>query len=336
MPTKTFAYAAISLLLASGALAQNRMPREAPPKNGTKATLVRVANLYVQADEASDRVAEVTPGREMIVAERSGHWVRVFANTDAPDSRQADVPVFGDEAQQVIPISGWMLDKGVVAADTPKGDQILFGEASSAEQAADEPHAAPRAAQDARLLFRRLFEIFPQSPWAGQAMWRSADIRWQLQKVDAMTLPSAHEKESYLRQQMDEEEMKKIEKYFPHTKWADLAAYDQIDNKLCGDWQGSEKCPEKEAEVYLKYADEHPDSPKAAEALYQAAWRHAAAGDMWTADGNGKRADEDRGHAHAIVQHLQEKYSQSEYTARGASLIYKVEQGIPIYGSDRE
>lgn len=323
-------------LIAVSSSAQNRAPRLEMPKNGTRATVVRVANLYVQADENSDRVAQITPGREMVVAERSSQWVRVFANTDAPDTRQADVPVFGNDAQAAVPISGWMLDKGIIRADTPKGDQILFGEAISAEQAAAEPHAPQRAAMDARLLYRRLAEMFPQSPWAGQAMWRAADIKWQLQREDASTLPSAHEKEAYLRQQMDEDEMKKIEKYFPHTKWSDLAAYDKIDNKLCGDWQGSEKCPEKETDFYLKYVDEHPDSPKAPEALYKAAWRQAAAGDMWAADGNGKKADEDRGHAHAIVQRLQEKYSQSEYAARGAGLIYKVEQGIPIYGSDRD
>jgi hypothetical protein len=135
---------------------------------------------------------------------------------------------------------------------------------------------------------------------------------------------------------MDEEEMKKVGKYFPHTKWADLAAFTLIDNKLCGDWQGSEKCPEQEAGYYLKYVDEHPDSVATPEALYKAAWREAAAGDMWTADGNQKRADEDRGYVKGIVQRLMDKHAESEYTLRGASLIYKVQQGIPIYGSDRE
>jgi hypothetical protein len=178
--------------------------------------------------------------------------------------------------------------------------------------------------------------MFPQSLLLQESMWRAADIRWQLQKADASTLPSAHEKENYLREQMDEDEMKKILKYFPHTKWADLAAYDLIDNKLCGDWQGSEKCPEKEADIYVKYVEEHPDSIRAPEALYKAAWRLASAGDMWSADGNGGRADEDRKHAADLVTRLQSKYSQSQYAARGATLIYKVQQGIPIYGSNRE
>jgi hypothetical protein len=314
---------------------QKRMPQEQVPKNGPKATLMRVANLYAQSDTSSDRVAQITPGREMVIVERTGDWLRVFANIDAPESRNADRPVM-EQDQQVIPLSGWMLNRGVIDVNTPHGDQILFGEAVSAENAATEPHPPPRAALDARLLYRRVVEMFPQSPLAPEAMWRAADVRWQLQHADAATLPSAHEKENYLREQMEEDEMRKIEKYFPHTKWADFAAYDMIDNKLCGDWQGSEKCPEKETDTYLKYVDEHPDSPRAAEALYNAAWRMAAAGDMWAADGNDGRAKEDRSHAVDIAGHLQSKFPQSTYASRAADLVYKIQQGIAVYGSDRD
>jgi hypothetical protein len=327
----------VVLLLAAAltSSAQKRMPQEQIPKNGPRATLVRLANLYVQPDESSDRTAQITPGREMVIVERSGHWLRVFANIDAPESRQSDQPML-EQDQQVTPVSGWILDKGVIDSTTPHGDQILFGEAVSSENAATEPHPPPLAALEARLLYRRVVEMFPQSPLTPEAMWRAADVRWQLQRADAATLPSAHEKENYLREQMDEDEMRKIEKYFPHTKWADFAAYDMIENKLCGDWQGSEKCPEKEADIYLKYVDEHPDSPRAPEALYSAAWRLASAGDMWAADGNDGRAHEDRSHAEDVANRLQSKYGQSVYAARAASLIYKVQQGIPIYGSDRQ
>jgi hypothetical protein len=334
MGNKVFSFFLV-LLVTTYAFSQKKMPQESPPKNGTKATLVRVANLYVQPDESADRVAIIAPGREMVIAERSGHWLRVFANIDAPESRKADEPVM-EQDQQVIPISGWMLDKGIVDTNTPHGDSILFGEAISAEDAASEAHPPPGAALETRLLYRRVVEMFPQSPLTPEAMWRAADVRWQLQKADASTLPSAHEKENYLREQMDEDEMKKIEKYFPHTRWADFAAYDRIDNKLCGDWQGSEKCPEKEADIYLKYVNDHPDSPRAAEALYKAAWRMAAAGDMWTADNDGHKAQEARTRATDIANQLQSKYAQSEYAARAASLIYKVQQGIAIYGSDRQ
>jgi hypothetical protein len=330
----------ISLLtfLVAGALvarAQGRMPQIQIPKNGPRATLVREANLYVQADESSDRVSIITPGREMVIVERSGKWLRVFANIDAPESRQSDMPEL-EQGQEVVPLSGWMVDKGVIDVNTPHGDQILFGEAVSEENAASQNHPPPGAAMAARLLYKRVVEMFPKSPLTPEAMWRAADIRWQLQKADAATLPSAHEKENYLREQMDENEMHDIEKYFPHTKWAYFAAFDLIDNKLCGDWQGSEKCPEKEAEYYVKYADDYPDSPRSAEALYDAAWRLAAAGDMFTADGNGDRAKEDRGHATDLAGRLEQKYPDSVYAARAADLVYKVQSGIPVYGSDRE
>ena len=325
-------FLAVSALAAQG---QVRMPQEQVPKNGPRATLVREANLYVQADESSDRVSVITPGREMVIVERSGKWLRVFANVDAPESRQSDMPEL-EQDQEVVPLSGWMVDKGVIDVNTAHGDQILFGEAVSEEDAASQNHPPPGAAQAARLLYKRVVEMFPKSPLTPDAMWRAADIRWQLQKVDAATLPSAHEKENYLREQMDENEMHNVEKYFPHTKWADYAAFDLIDNKLCGDWQGSEKCPEKEAEYYVKYADDYGDSPRAPEALYKAAWRLAAAGDMWTADGNGDHAKEDRGHATDLAGRLEQKYPDSEYAARAADLVYKMQAGIPVYGSDRE
>ena len=109
-----------------------------------------------------------------------------------------------------------------------------------------------------------------------------------------------------------------------------------LDNKICGDWQGSEKCPEKESELYLKYADDHPDSPKAAEAIYKAAWRQASAADMYAADNEDKKSDEARGRAKELAARLQAKYPQSDYAPRAAGLVYKLEQGIPVYGVDRE
>lgn len=327
----------LTVLLASGpaAIAQSRMPRLQVPKNGPRATLVREANLYIQPDTSASRVSVIEPGREMVIVERSGNWLRVFANIDAPESRQSDEPEL-DQDQPVNPLSGWMLNKGVIDQNTAHGDEVLFGEALAKEDAASQSHPPPRAAEEARLLYRRVVEMFPQSPLTPDAMWRAADIRWQLQKVDASTLPSAHEKDAYLRQQMDENEMKDIEKYFPRTKWADFAAFELIDNKLCGDWQGSEKCPEKEAGYYVKYVDDHPESPRNAEALYKAAWRLAAAGDMWDADGNDGHAKDDRQHAAELAQRLESKYPQSEFADRAADLVYKMDSGIPVYGSERQ
>src|ERR1700761_1340315 len=199
----------------------NAAPKPPAPSNGPKATVIRDTNLYVSPDTSSSRLAEIAPGREMVIVEKNGPWLRVFANTDEEISRSQDAPVFGHEAA-AVPVSGWMPGAGVVSAETPKGDLILFGAAASQEKDAMLPRAPQSVAQAARLLYQRMSDFFPQSPLAGEAAWRSADIRWQLQKVDISSLPSAHEKDAYLRDQIDDEEFRKLKKTYPHSRWADL------------------------------------------------------------------------------------------------------------------
>jgi outer membrane protein assembly factor BamD (BamD/ComL family) len=135
---------------------------------------------------------------------------------------------------------------------------------------------------------------------------------------------------------MDEDELKKVIKLYPNTRQANLAAFDLIDNKLCGDWQGSPKCPEKESEVYEKYASEFPDGPRTAQALYQAVYRHAVLADMYHADGSDKKSDEARGRAKELLDRLRAKFPQSDYTFRAGALVYKLDQGVPVYGIDME
>ena len=221
--------------------------------------LVRVGNLYLSPDPSSAKLADVERGREVVILETSREWLHVTANVTEERT-----------------VTGWMLDKGVVRTSTPDGDKILFGEAVDSEDQASQRNGRRYAAQDALRLYGEVAELFPRSPLAGEAMYRSADIRWQIEKTDVMSLPSAKQQESYLRKGMNEDYFKKVTKKFPNTKWAYLAAFHFIDNKLCGDWQGQSKCPAKEAEIYEKYAAEYPQSPAAAEALFQAAYRWSA------------------------------------------------------------
>jgi hypothetical protein len=308
-------------------------PKPQPPSNGPKATVIRDTNLYVGPDTSSARLAEISPGREMVIVEKNGPWVRVFANTDEETSRAQDAPVFGHDAA-AVPISGWMSAAGVISAETPKGDVILFGAAATQEIDAMLPHAPQGFAQAARLLYQRMGDLFPQSQLTPEAAWRSADIRWQLQKADIMSLPSAHEKDAYMRESIDDEELHKLKKTYPRTKWADLADWDMLDNKVCGDWQGSTKCPEKEAEMYEKYAQEHPDSPRAPEALYNAVYRQGALHDIYGANGDDKKAGAAKARAVTLADTIAGKYPQSDYAARAASLVYQLQESIPIYGTD--
>ncbi len=328
----------LSLALLCAALpgmADKKPKEQIKPMAGPRATPLRVTWLYISPDPTSQKVDRVQIGREMVVAETSGPWLRVYANTDVQEARQKDAPIFGHD-EITPPISGWMQAKGVVIESTPNGDQVLMGEAANQESLASDPRGPVNAAQSARLLYRRLVEMFPNSPLVAEASWRAADILWQLQKADASTRPSAREREAYLRDQMDEEELKKVLRLYPHSRQADLAGYELIENKLCGDWQGQTKCPEKEAEYYEKYAAEFPDGPRTAQALYQAVYRQAALSDMFAADGSDKKSDEAHNRARELAAKLKDKFPQSDYAWRAAALVYKLDQGVPVYGTDRE
>ena len=171
---------------------------------------------------------------------------------------------------------------------------------------------------------------------APEAAWRSADIRWQLDKLDISTLPSAKEQEAYLRPQLYEGELKKVMKMYPGTKFAALAAYDLLDNKLCGDWQGLPKCPEMETGLYQKYAQQYPDGPKSAEALYNAVYRQGVVVTMYNVQEDRKRAQVAAQRTQALAQELKEKYPKTDFAARADSVAFRVSQGIPIYGNDRD
>jgi hypothetical protein len=328
---------ALALACTPSAIHAQKKPQvQEKPMAGPRATVLRVTNLYISPDTGSQKVDKVQIGREMVVAEKSGPWVRVYANTDIQEQMdQKDTPwVGGDE--NTPPISGWMEAKGVVEESTPDGDQVLMGAAANEESAASDPRGPANAAQSARLLYRRVTEMFPNSPLAPEAAWRAADIQWQLERHDLSSLPSAHEKNAYEREQMDEDGLRKVIKNYPRSRWAAFAAFDLIDNKLCGDWQGSPQCPEKESEIYIKYADEYPDGPRTAQALYQAVYRQAVLVDMYSADGNDKKSSDARNEARSVAAQLKAHFADSDYTRRAAALVYKLDEGVPVYGIERE
>jgi len=327
----------LSLLAADPGLASDK-PKDKPqekPMAGPRATILRETPLYVEPDTTSQKVDRVQEGRELVIAETSGPWIRVFGNTDVEEVNEKDAPIYGREAAPP-PVSGWIQARGVVRDSTPDGDKVLMGEAATMEILAEDARGPRNAGRTARLLYRRIVEFYPNSPLAPEAAWRAADIRWQFEKADAARLPSSKEREAYLREQLDESELRKVIKLYPHSKQADNAAFEMIDNKLCGDWQGQEKCPEKESGYFEKFAEEHPDGPKTAQALYQAAYRQAVLGDMYGADGNDKKSDEARNRLKQLAGELEKKFPGSDYTVRATVLVYKGDQGIAVYGSDRD
>jgi hypothetical protein len=326
-------------LIAPALHAQNRRPKDdrSAKTLAARATVLHTANLYVSADPDSPPITTVTPGHEIIISARNEPWLNVFVDTDTPDAEDDDSkPEFEDPKTQTQPSSGWIRDKGVVGPGTPQGDAILYGAAAELEFAASQPHPPADAAASAHLLYARVADYFPNSPLAPEAFFRAADIRWQLEKVDISTLPSAHEMDAFLRPQLYEGALKRVMKFYPDSPVAARAAFDLIDNKLCGDWQGLPKCPELETQLYLKYADQYRTGPKSAEALYDAAYRQGVLVTMYALDENNKLSAQASKNCASIAAQLQAHYPTSDYTARAASIAFRVAQGIPIYGNDRD
>lgn len=297
-------------------------------------TIIREAVVYLSPDSSSTKLAQAERGREIVLLDRSRNWVHVEAMlgyANIPD------PAFmEDEDAERKTVTGWILDAGIVWPSTPNGDRILFGAAVDSEDEASRRHGRRGAAQDALRLYYRVYDIFPTSPLAGESLYRAADIKWQVDKADMQSRPSAHEKESFYRQGINEDQMKLVMKKFPGTKWSDLAAFHLIDNKLCGDWQASSKCPDKEADIYEKYAKERPQSPSAPEALYDAASRRAALIEIYKTEDQAKKSEQSKSQALALTQQLVSQYAQSEWASRGQMLMYMVQQGVPTYGSGLE
>jgi hypothetical protein len=286
--------------------------------------MVRSAQIFLHPASDSPKVGQIDRGREVAILEDPGKgWIHVLATVS--QNRYT-----GEERD----ISGWMVDKGVVRKDTPNGDRIVFGEAASSEAEASRRGGRKGADTDALRLYYRCSEYFPQSPLAGEALYRAADIRWQLDKYDVNSRPSARQRDPGLRGYgIDEEFMKEVRKKFPHSKWSDLAEFHLIENKLCGDWQSESKCPEKEAEMYEKYAEEHPQSPAVAEALYDAAWRRAALISIYPNEGKSGKVAEAKSRAEALCQRIATSFAQTDWAARAQALLFMVQQGVPTFGN---
>ena len=292
-----------------------------------RGTIIRKAVLYVAPDVSSAKLATADRGREAVVLERTPGWVHVIATLmDAAYNPDPDAPGTRN-------VTGWMLDKGYITELTAKGDQILFGEAAECENEASRSHGRRGAASDARRLYYRVFDLFPKSPLAGEALFRAADVQWQLDKEDMQSRPSYKAMSPQDRQPINEDAMRLVHKKFPGTKWADMAAFEMLENKMCGDWAGASKCPEKEAEVYEKYGNEHPASPNAAEAYCNAAYRWAAIMAIYSGEGQSKKIPDAQKRAVAAAQKALATNSSPEWNSKAERLIYMAEKNIPMYGT---
>ena len=283
---------------------------------------IREGEIYISPDTSSQKLTTFTRGREVAILEKSGKYIHVLATVDV-----------NPDLESSRDISGWVLARNIVTQSTPDGDKLLFGEAVDSEAEASRRHGRKGAAGDARRLYYRIYDLWPQSPLAGEALYRAADIQWQIDKADASTRPSAKADDPNLRAQINEEFMRLVMKKFPHTKWSDMAAFHLIDNKICGDWIGQSKCPLKEAEIYEKYAQEYPNSPNAPEALYDAAYRYAALVDIYRTEEKPEKSADAAKRAIAVAQRVTSS-DNKDWSTRALRLIYMVQNSIPVFGNN--
>jgi hypothetical protein len=278
-----------------------------------RATLIREDFLYASAGANVQKLSQVGRGSDLTILERSNAdgqpWVKISMAAD-------------QQAQVSKEVTGWLPAKALITASTANGDQIVFGQAVDSEHQAEERGGRKGAAEDALRLYSRVPEIFPGSPLAAEAMWRAADIRWQLAKADFRSGKPPEEK--YLQEVIAK---------FPQSKQAELAAFDLLEAKMCPEWRGQAECPLKESALYEQYAHEHPQSPKAPEALYDAAWRQAALVDIYRINNDASKSEAARKKATALAQEIQSLALKDDWKPRALDLVYKLDKKIPVFSA---
>ena len=299
------------LLLMSVAAALGASAYAAEPE---RATLIRETPLYASAGANAQKLSQVGRGSGLTILERGNAdgqpWLKVSMAAD-------------QEAEISREVTGWLPAKAVVTGATANGDQVIFGQAVDSERQAEQRGGRKGAAEDALRLYSRVAELFPGSPLAAEAMWRAADIRWQLAK-NALLRSGKPLEEKYLQAVIAK---------FPQSKQAELAAYDLLESKLCQEWRGETECPEKESALYEQYAREHPQSAKAAEALYNAAWRQAALADIYRINNDRNKSDAARRKGILLAQQVQNQQQDPDWKMRATDLIYKLEKKISVYSA---
>jgi hypothetical protein len=306
---KCFRFARATHVLAAGILAAGWAASPAMAAEREHAALIRESNLYSSPNTNAEKLLPLERGRDLIVVDRSSSssqpWLKVLVAPAPPNDKQKEM-------------TGWVPATVAVTASTMNADLIIYGEAVNSEHEAVQRHGRRSAAEDALRLYQRVAEFFPTSSLGGEATWRYADIRWQLDRAKS-------------KGPADEQLLQAVVKRFPGTKWADLAAFDLLDNKMCPSWNGLADCPLKESLAYEQYAREHPQSPKFAEALYNAAWRQAVIAAIFR--NNSQKATSTAAHDRALAL-AQEVTSQlhPDWKTRAATLIYKLQENIPVYG----
>ena len=212
-----------------------------------------------------------------------------------------------------------------------------MGEAANQEALASDPRGPANAAQSARLLYRRVVEMFPNSPLVPEAAWRAADILWQIEKADASTRPSAQEKRS-LPARPDgrgraEEGHQALSPHPPGRSGRLRPHRQQALRRLAGRPSARRR--------NRKFTKSTPPSIPTARAPRRLFTRPSTARPCsrtcMPPTAATRRADEAHNHAQELAAQAQRSsFPQSDYAWRAGALVYKLDEGVPVYGIDRE
>lgn len=307
-PRACAAAAALGLLLAVAPLAA-RAQSQAPqptPLHPVKAVAVHQEKLHIGPDAMSATVGTVQPGQEVAILQLAHGYAQVFAGR-----------------------TGWTLNRGIVLLTDPQAAEILYGAAADLQQQAEQYSGQETAAKNAARLYYQVYEEFPQSYRAGEALYRAAQIQWQLDMAD---LPATGNNADY--QLPSTKLLHEVVSKFPKTQWAARAEYLRVREQMsCSDWEGQPKCLGKEIGRLRKYWKKYPDGPLAAEAAYGILYREAAGVNIYSHPGPhqdlGKAKDYERKAFNAIAD-LQRRWPRSDWAARAALVGYDLREHIPV------
>jgi len=114
----------------------------------------------------------------------SRDWVQVEAILRAPSTEEGATE---DEAEARRSPAGSEPLRGAEHDAGWRQDYLRRG--GRLEDQASRRRGRRDAAQDALRLYYRIYDLMPASPLAAEALYRAADIRWQIERSDVMTRP---------------------------------------------------------------------------------------------------------------------------------------------------
>jgi outer membrane protein assembly factor BamD (BamD/ComL family) len=298
---------AAAVLLAAATLAPARPAAQAVALR--KAIVLTAAPIYISPDTTSTKVGEVRPGMMLGIQSQARDYLQVFVGQ--------------------LGVSGWMRQRGYVDMDNAQAPEVLFGAAAEREALAESQSNEDQAANDAAQLFASIYEYYPRSAWAAEALYRGAAIVWELKLSE-----EPHHSDPSNRQFPSTGGLRRVISKYPKTQWAERAAYHLIVTHFtCGSWFEKPNCIGKEINQYDNYVKKYPRSPRAAEAAFDAIYRAGIAWTIYrqnTKVGNQEKADQYKAEVAQRTAAIEAAYPQTDWAARAALEAFTVAQGQPM------